>query len=373
MEIIKISNRRKDLLKFIEFPKKLYRDYPYFVPPLNQEELAALDFDKNPVFQHAEAEYYLALKNGKVVGRIAAIVNWKEVNELGKEQGRFGWFDFIDDYDVSAALLKKAEDFIISKGLKKIEGPVGFSNLDKAGLLTKGFDKLPTMVTLYNAPYYESHLLHYQYEVAKTWVEYEMHVPAEKPKRVAKFSAIIKERYELKIKEIKSKKDLLKIADSMFDLMDETYGKLSSYVPFQPEQIKHYKEKYIGFINTDFVTAVANKDDKLIAFAITMPSYSKALQKANGRIFPFGWYHFMQASKKNDAAAFYLIGIDPQYQNKGITALVFNEMFNTFQKYGIKYIETNPELIENKSIQLLWKDLKPTLHKTRKSYCKELS
>lgn len=372
MEIIKISNNRKDLLDFINFPKKLYKNNPYYVPALNQEELTSLDFDKNPVFKEAEAEYYIAKKNGKIVGRIAAIINWKEVKELGKESGRFGWFDFIDDYQVSGELLKKAEDLVRSKGLKKIEGPVGFSNLDKAGLLTKGFDKLPTMVTLYNSPYYEIHMKHFGYETAKTWIEYEMNLPKEKPSKISEFSKLIAQRYQLNVKPIKSKKDLLSIVDSMFDLIDKTYSHLSSYVPFQPEQIKHYKEKYINFINTDFVTCIENERKELIAFAVTMPSYSKALQKANGRIFPFGWIHFLKASRKNKAAAFYLIGVDPRYQNKGITAMIFNEMFDTFKKYGIEYVETNPELIENKNIQLLWKDLNPNLHKIRKSFYKEI-
>lgn len=249
-------------------------------------------------------------------------------------------------------------------------GPVGLTNLDKAGLLTKGFDKVATMVTLYNAPYYEEHLLNYGFEVAKEWVEYEMFLPEKLPEKLDKFTTLIKERYHLRVRDLKNKQDLLKIVEPMFYLLDKTYGHLSSYVPLDKKQIQLYKDKYINFVNPDFVTVIEDNHNKMVAFAVTMPSYSKALQKAKGKLFPFGWYYFLKANKKNDSAAFYLIGIDPEYQGKGITAIIFNEMYKTFKKYGINHLETNPELIENKSIQTLWKNYNPQNHKRRKSYKK---
>lgn len=367
---LKEVNNHRDLIKFIRFPMKLHKGNKYYVPPLISEEINTLDKSKNGIFKNsmATARYFLAYKNGKIVGRIAAIVNWKEVREQKKSKARFGWFDFIDDKEVSKALIDKAKEFGKSLGLETLEGPVGFSNLDKAGLLTKGFNEIPTMVTLYNSEYYKQHLIDLGFEKASTWLEYKLTLLEELPSRVVKFNKLIKKRYNLSLLRFKNKHELKEIVEPMFELLDKTYGHLSSYVPFEDEQIQYYKDKYINFINPEFVTCVIDSDKKLIAFAVTMPSYSKALQKAKGKLFPLGWYHFYKASKKNDTAAFYLIGIDPEYQGKGITAIVFTEMFRTFKKYGIINLETNPELEENKSIQALWKDYNPVNHKVRKTY-----
>ncbi|MXV38408.1 GTP cyclohydrolase [Flavobacteriaceae bacterium Ap0902] len=360
------------LKQFIKFPMELYKDNPYYVPPLISEEIEALNRDKNPVFKHAIAHYYLAYKNDKIVGRIASIINWKEVKDQNKPKVRFGWFDFIDDKEVVKKLLDKVIELGKKHHLQYMEGPVGFSNLDKAGLLTKGFEEIPTMVTLYNYPYYEEQLLNLNFEPAAEWIEYKLDFPSVLPEKVVKFTRLIKERYELKVKNFQSKEELKEAVEPMFELLDKTYGHLSSYVPIPKEQIQHYKEKYIKLINTDFVNCIVDKDDKMIAFAITMPSYSKALQKANGKLFPFGWWYLWQASKKNDTAAFYLIGIDPIYQGKGVTAIIFDEMFKVFSKYGIQKLETNPELAENKSIQTLWKDYNPVNHKRRKTFRKDI-
>lgn len=366
--VIKEVENYKDLIKFIKFPMKLYKDNKYYVPPLISEELNALDKSKNPVFENAEARYYLAYKNNKIVGRIATIVNWKEVKEQNKSKARFGWFDFIDDENVSKALIDKAIEFGKKHKLEMLEGPLGFSNLDKAGMLTMGFDEIPTMVTLYNFEYYKNHLINLGFEKESTWLEYKLTLSKELPERVVKFNNLIKQRYNLRTLRFKNKSELKDIVESIFSLIDKTYRHLSSYVPFEPEQVHYYKEKYINFVNPDFVNCIVDSEDKLIAFAVAMPSYSKALQKSKGKLFPFGWYHFYKASKKNDLAAFYLIGIDPEYQGKGITAIVFTEMFKGFKKYGISNLETNPELEENKNIQVLWKDYNPINHKVRKTF-----
>lgn len=371
IEVIEVKDK-KGLKLFVKYPMKLYKNNPYYVPPIINEELEVLDHDKNPVFNNAKAKYYLAYKGGEIVGRIAAIINWKEVKEQEKPKVRFGWFDVIDDIEVTKALLEKVYELGKQHQLEYAEGPVGFSNLDKAGLLTKGFDKVATMVTWYNASYYEHHLRELGYETAIEWVEYELEVPTSLPPKVIKFTNLIKDRYKLKVKQFKSKEELKPMVDPMFKLLDKTYGHLESYVPIPEFQIEHYKDKYINFINPDFVSCIEDENGELIAFAITMPSYSKALQKAKGKLMPFGWWHLLQASKKNDSAAFYLIGIDPKYQGKGITAIVFSEMFNTFNKYGVKYLETNPEISDNKSIQQLWKDYEPNNHKRRMSFRKYL-
>lgn len=369
---IKEVTDSKALKRFVRFPMELYKNNPYYVPPLIKGELEALNHKKNPVFNHAISKYYLAYKGNKIVGRIAAIINWKEVKEQHKPKVRFGWFDFIDDQQVVQKLLDKVAELGKTHHLEFMEGPVGFSNLDSAGLLTKGFKEIPTMVTLYNYPYYEKQLLDLGFETASEWIEYKLDFPEKLPPKVVKFTQLVKERYHLTIKTFENKEELKEMVEPMFNLLDKTYGHLSSYVPIPKEQIQHYKDKYIGLINPEFVNCIIDEKGKMIAFAITMPSYSKALQKAKGKLFPFGWWYLLQASKKNDKAAFYLIGIDPAYQGKGVTAIIFSEIFRVFSKYGIKKLETNPELAENKSIQTLWKEYNPVNHKIRKTFKKPI-
>lgn len=358
----------QELMAFIKFPMRLYKGNPYFVPPLIQDEKEVWDAQQNPALNYSEAKQFLAFKNNEVVGRIAVMINHKEAKELGISKVRFGWLDFIDDKQVSKALIDKAIIFAKEKNINKIEGPMGFTNLDKAGLLTMGFDKLATMIGIYNHPYYVEHLEELGLTKEKEWVEFEIVFPDKLSDKVEKFSHLIKEKYQLKVLEFKSKNDLLPLVEPMFKLLDETYKPLSTYTPITAEQIKTYKEKYFGFINKDFVICITDNTGELIAFAITMPSYSKALQKANGKLFPFGWWHFLQAGKKNDRANFYLIGIHPTYQKRGVTAIIFKEIYETFRKKGVKYLETNPELEENKNIQLLWQDYNPENHKRRRTY-----
>ena len=358
----------KELMTFIKFPMNLYKGNPYFVPSLIQDEKDIWNAQENPALNYSEAKQFLAFRNNEVVGRIAVIINHKEAKELGISKVRFGWLDFIDDKEVSKALVNKAIEFAKEKNINKIEGPMGFTNLDKAGLLTKGFDRLATMIGIYNHPYYVEHLEELGLMKEKEWVEFEIVFPDKLSDKVEKFSHLIKEKYQLKVLEFKSKNDLLPLVEPMFKLLDETYKPLSTYTPITAEQIKTYKEKYFGFINKDFVICITDSEGELIAFAITMPSYSKALQKANGKLFPFGWWHFLQAGKKNDRANFYLIGIHPTYQKRGVTAIIFKEIYETFRKKGVKYLETNPELEENKNIQLLWQDYNPENHKRRRTY-----
>lgn len=370
--IIREVKTEKELMAFIRFPMRLYRDNPYFVPPLIQDEKDIWNPKENPALQYSEARQFLAFKNNEVVGRIALIINHKEAQELNIHKVRFGWIDFIDDREVSKALIQKAIDFAKEKNIGKIEGPMGFTNLDKAGVLSQGFDRLATMIGIYNNAYYIDHFEALGLSKEKEWVEFEIIFPDKLSDKVEKFSDLIKEKYQLKVLEFQSKKDLLPLVEPMFKLLDETYKNLSTYTPITPEQIRTYKEKYFNFIHKDFVICIADKDDNLISFAITMPSYSKALQKAKGKLFPFGWWHFLQAGKKNDRANFYLIGIHPTYQKRGVTAIIFKEIYETFKKKGVKYLETNPELEENKNIQLLWQDYHPENHKRRRTYAMEV-
>lgn len=372
MITVKEVTNKKQLVKFVKFPFKLYKDCAMWVPPLTKDELETLDKSKNPVFNNADANYYMAYKNNEIVGRIAVIVNHLEINEIGKKKVRFGWLDMIDDLDVTKALLERAYEIGAKHNLEYIEGPVGFSNMEKAGILTKGFDELNTMITWYQYPYYAEHFETLGFEKQATWVEYKLTIPPTIKDKVAKFSSIIKRRYGLSVIEFKSKKDILPYVDTMFELLNKTYNSLQTFVPIQQYQIDYYKEKYFGFIQPDYITCIQDSEGNLVAFSIVMPSFSKALKKANGSLFPLGWYHLLQAQKKNDRAAFYLIGIDPEYQGKGVTAIIFEEMQHLFNSKGIDKVETNPELIENTAVQLLWKDYEPVQHKERSTFKKAL-
>ena len=361
-----------DLEFFIKFPMKLYKGNPYYVPPLINEEKSIWVKEENPALQYSEAAQFLAYKGENIVGRIAVMINHKEEKELGIRKVRFGWLDFINDIEVSKSLINTAIEYAKSKGISKIEGPMGFTNLDKAGMLTKGFDKLATMIGIYNFDYYPKHMEQLGLVKEKEWVEFEINFPDTLPDKVEKFSRLIAEKYELELVKFKAKKDILPLVDSMFKLLDDTYKNLSTYTPITEEQIKHYKEKYFKFIDKDYIVCIKDKYGSLISFAITMPSYSKALQKAKGKLFPFGWWHLLNAGKKNDRANFYLIGIHPQYQKRGVTAIIFKEIYETFKKKGVKFLETNPELEENASIQALWQDYHPTNHKRRRTYSLEI-
>ncbi|MCF2221538.1 GNAT family N-acetyltransferase [Chryseobacterium sp. PS-8] len=372
-EISVIEVKNSDQLKqFVRFPMDLYKNNPYYVPALINDEIKIWNPKENPALQYSEAKQFLAYQNNKIVGRIALMINHKEERELGIRKVRFGWIDFVDDEKVSQALIGKAVEYAKEKNIGKIEGPMGFTNLDKAGMLTLGFDKLATMIGIYNHDYYPKHLEKLGLTKEKEWVEFEIMFPDSLPEKIYKFNELISQKYHLKVLRFKSKEEILQYVDAMFDLLDETYKHLSTYTPISDEQRKTYKEKYFPLIDKDFIVCIADENNHLISFAITMPSYSKALQKSKGKLLPFGWWHFLQAGKKNDRANFYLIGIHPDYQRRGVTSIIFKEIWDIFNKKGVKYLETNPELEENKSIQLLWQDYNPVNHKRRRTYALEI-
>lgn len=364
-----IEVKTTDQLKqFVRFPMDLYKNNPYYVPSFINDEMNIWNPAENPAMQYSEAKQFLAFKDNTIVGRIAVMINHKEERELGIRKVRFGWIDFIDDREVSKALIDKVTAYAKEKNIDTIEGPMGFTNLDKAGMLTLGFDKLATMIGIYNHQYYPEHLESLGLQKEKEWVEFEIMFPETLPEKIYKFNELISQKYHLKVLKFKSKEEILQYVDAMFDLLDETYKHLSTYTPISDEQRKTYKEKYFKLIDKDFIICIADADNNLISFAITMPSYSKALQKSKGKLLPFGWWHFLQAGRKNDRANFYLIGIHPDYQRRGVTSIIFKEIWDIFNRKGVKYLETNPELEENKSIQLLWQDYNPVNHKRRRTY-----
>ncbi len=362
------------LKEFVKFPFQLYKNEPNWVPPIIADELESMDPKKNPVFKNAEARYFLALKDGKAVGRICAIINHIEIKEQGKPKMRFGWFDTIDDIEVTKSLLNKVEEIGHQHQLEYMEGPVGFSNMEKAGLLVEGFEHKNTMITWYNYPYYKKHFETLGFETASEWVEYKIKIdpPEKQNPKVKKFADIIAKRYNLTPLQFHSSADIKPYVDEMFGLLNKTYDKLETFVPIQQYQIDHYKEKYIKYIHPDFIKCIKDESGALVAFAITMPSFTEALKKANGRLFPFGFYHLLRAKKKNDRASFYLIGVDPEYQNKGVTAVIFQMMQDLFNQRGITDVETNPELASNKAIQQMWNNYDHELHKRRRTYRKDI-
>lgn len=371
VSLIEVKTAR-DLKNFIDFPMQLYKHNKNYVPSLINDEKNVWNPKENPALAYSDAKKFLAYKDEKIVGRVAAILNHKEEKELGISKVRFGWLDFINDFEVSEALINAVITFAKEKNIKKIEGPMGFTNLDKAGMLIMGFDKLATMIGLYNFEYYSEHLEKLGLVKEKEWVEYEMDFPTVLSEKVKKFSDLVAQKYKLKVLDFKNKKEIIPYIEPMFKLLDQTYNTLSTYTPITDEQIKTYKEKYFPFIDKNYIICVEDENHNLVSFAVTMPSYSKALQKSKGKLFPFGWWHFLQAGKKNDRANFYLIGIHPEYQRRGVTAIIFKEIFVRFNKMGIKFAETNPELEENKGVQALWQDYNPTNHKRRRTYSKEL-
>jgi len=373
IEVIKVESK-KNVKDFVMFPFELYKDCEYWVPPIINEEIDAMDANKNPVFKNAEAEFYLAYKDNKIVGRIAAIVNWVEIEEQKKNKLRFGWYDTIDDINVSKALMDKVLEFGKSRKLEFVDGPVGFSNMDKAGLLIEGYDELNTMITWYHYPYQKEHLNKLGFSKLAEWVEYKIKIfsAEEAPEKVKKFSKIIQERYNLKVVNFKSTKEIIPYVDKMFELLNVTYSNLQTYVTIKQYQIDFYKEKFIKYIHPDFIKCCLDENDNLIAFLITMPSFSRALKKINGKIGLMGYFHLFKAQHFNDRVSLYLIGVDPKYQSKGVTAVIFNELQQTFNNRGIIEVETNPELVENKAIQAFWKNYESTLHKRRATFTKSL-
>ncbi len=373
MVTLKEAVTKSELKQFVKFPFSLYKDSPYWVPPIINDELESFDKTKNPAFQNADAWFFLAYKNDAIVGRIVVIINRLETNDQGIKKVRFGWFDFVDDTSVSEALLEKVAEIGSQHQLEYMEGPVGFSNLDKVGVLTEGFEHIGSMITWYNHPYYQEHYERLGFIKEKEYMENKFPAKNADPKLFTKLNSLIKRRYGLREINFTKTKEVMPLADQMFDLFNETYSKLSSFVPITEVQKAYFKKKYISFINPEYIKFIVDKEDKLVAFAIVMPSFSKALQKAKGKLFPFGIYHLLQAKKKSKDVYFYLVGIHPEYQNKGVTAIIFNEYHKTFNDKNIDMCYRTPELEENIAIKQMWKHFDPVVYKRRRTYRKDLN
>ena len=370
---IKEVTTKKDLKAFVNFPFTLYRGNPYWVPNLVSDDLNTLDKEKNPAFETCDARYWLAYRDGKIVGRVAAILNHPHLEKWDQKYMRFGWLDFIDDPAVSEALLKTVEDWAKEKGLVAVHGPLGFTDMDREGMLVEGFDELATMATYYNHPYYPVHMEKLGYIKDIDWVEYEISMPSEPDEKIARMADIVQRRNKLHMAELKNKKELLSYAHELFELLEEEYKKLYGTVPLTKRQVDSYINQYFGFVTPDFIPLVMDENNKMVAFGIGLPSLSKALRKSNGRLFPFGFIQFLQALQKNDRADLYLIAVKSEYQGKGVNAMLMNSMYQTFLKLGVKKIETNPELETNHLVQGQWKYFETRQHKRRRVFIKHVS
>ena len=361
----------KQLRDFIKFPFSLYENNPYWVPPMLHDEMVTLM--KNPAFVHCDKKYWVAKTSGKIAGRIAGIINHVENKNSGIAYARFGWLDFIDDQEVSKALLQQVENWAREHRLTHLHGPLGFTDLDKQGMLIEGYDELGTFATLYNHPYYLTHLEALGYRKSTDWVEFEITVPEQMTDRIRDFSAKVAERYGLKHLEAKNARAIRPYAGQVFDLINEAYSHLYGFVELNEQQVKFYTDQYFTFIKPAFVSLIVDQEDKVIAFGLTMPSLSRALQKAKGRLFPFGFIHILNALRKNDRADFYLIAIRKEYQRRGVHVMIFEKILNSFLEFAIKKVETNPELETNLQVQAIWKDYNPRYHKRRRCFSKVLS
>ena len=372
---IKTVKTRKDFKVFARFANRLYKGNKYYVPSMPLDDLNTFDKEKNAAFEFCDAEFYLAYKDGEVVGRVAAIVNYKANEAWKTDQVRFGWIDFIDDMEVSRALLDAVVAFGKARGMKQIVGPLGFTDFDPEGMLVEGFDRLSTMALIYNHPYYPEHMKKHGYYKETGWVEYRITLPEELPERHKKLAELVKERYNLKIvKKTKSEINKENYGQKLFQLINETYCVLYGYSLLSPKQIDQYVSLYLSLVDMRMLTFVEDQKGDLIAAGISIPSLSEALQKCNGEIFPFGWWHLLKAMfwKKPDTLDLLLIGVRPDYQNRGVNSLVFVDLYENYKKLGFKYAETNANLETNEKVQAMWVPFEKELHKRRWVFGKEI-
>ncbi len=372
MITVKEITTKKELKTFVKFPFLIYKDSKYWVPPIINQELATFDKKKNPIFKDANAHFFLAYKDGKVVGRVAAIINWLEVKNQNLKKMRFGWFDFIDDLEVSKALLDEVVKIGKSNNLEYTEGPVGFSNMDKVGVMTEGFDQISNMITWYNHSYYVKHYEALGYTIEKAYSESKFPFENVKPIFFKKAQELIKRRYKLTALKLTKTEEVMPYVDRMFDLFNASYSSLSSFVEITDIQKEYFKKKFISFVNPEYIKFVVDENDNMVAFAIVMPRFASALQKMNGKLFPFGFSKLLKAKKNSKDVVFYLIGVHPDYQNKGVHAVIFNEYYETFTEKGIVNCYRTPELEDNEAIHKIWKHFDPVVVKRRKTYRKEI-
>lgn len=374
IEIKEIPLVPSQLRKFTQLQVDMYEDNPYYVPPLITDDIDTLNPKKNPAFDFCEARCFIAYKNGRPVGRIAGIINNLVNEKTGSRDVRFGFIDFTDEIQVSRALLDTVEKWGKEKGMNRIIGPLGFTDMDHEGMLIEGFDQLGTMATIYNYSYYPEHMHALGFEKDTDWVEYLVDVPDGIPEKHNRISEIVKKKFGLRVAKFTSKKAIKeKYGRSIFELINEAYEDLYQYSPLTDRQIDYYINIYLGLLDLSLVSLIVDKDDKLVGVGISMPSMSRALQKSRGKMFPFGWYHLLKGLKgKNDRVDLLLVAVKPEYQGKGVNALLFQDLIPSYIAHGYKWAESNVELEANSKVQNQWDAFTHRQHRRRRCYAKEI-
>ena len=366
---------RKELKQFIRFNYELYKNNPYSVPDLYEDMLGTLDPKRNPAFDFCEAECFLAMRDGKIVGRVAAIIN-KHANEKWNINAvRFGWIDFIDDQEVSKALLDTVEQWGRERGMSEIQGPLGFTDLDPEGMLIEGFDRISTMATIYNYPYYPIHMEKLGYEKDTDWIEFLFKVPEKVPEKFERIANMVEKRFGLKVAKFKSNRELeRRYGKEIFELINKSYAPLYGFSALDDRQIEQYIKMYLPLVDRRMIALITDKNEKLVGVGITIASLAEALQKAKGRLFPFGWFHIVKALflKRPTRLDFLIVAIDPEYQGKGVNAIIINEILPNYIKMGFIDIESNPELESNEKVQAQWEIFDKEQHKRRRAYKKNI-
>lgn len=374
--VIKKVSTKSDLKKFIRFNYEFYKDNPYSVPDLYSDMVDTLSRDKNAAFEFCEADYFLAYRDGKIVGRVAAIINHRANETWQKKTVRFGWIDFVDDAEVSDALIDTVKAWGRERGMQEIEGPLGFTDMDSEGMLIEGFDQLSTMATIYNYPYYPVHMERMGFEKSADWVEMKIYIPDAIPEKHKRISDIIQRKYNLRVRKLTDKKDVIKsgVAHEIFRLINDAYAPLFGFSRMTEAQIDQYVNVYIPVLDLRMVTLVETEEGEIVAVGISMPSLSEALQRAKGKFFPFGWFHLLKALKwsKPKVLDLLLVAVRPDYQSKGVNALLFTDLIPIYQEMGFEYAESNPELEDNGRVQNQWQYFKTEQHKRRRCFKQNL-
>lgn len=372
LEIRRVETLR-ELKAFIRFPLALYKGDPCYVPALDLDDLTTLRKDKNPAFKHCEAEYWMAFRDGMPVGRIAGILSRSYVEKWGNKYVRFGWVDFVEDFEVAEALMRTVEDWARSKGMEGVHGPLGFTDLDREGMLVEGFDQVATMATLYNRPYYPQYLERLGYAKDIDWIEFKVTVPDAIPEKVLHVQDIIAKRSGVHLYPWKNKRDLItKYAEELFILLEEAYAHLYGTTPLNDEQVKNYINVYLGFVDPRFMKVLVDESERLIGFAVSIPNLSAALQKAKGRLLPFGWIHLLLALRHPKIIDMLLVAVKPEYQARGVVAFLMTALNQSAIEAGVQFAETNPELETNVEVHGIWKGYERSQHKRRRVYLKKL-
>jgi len=361
---------QKDLRDFIRFPFSLYKDNPYWIPQLTRDEFELFNPKKNPALSLCETKQWLAVRDGKIIGRIAGIINRNEAES--ERLARFGWIDFMDEKEIADQLLLAVESWAKEKGLTGLHGPLGFSDMDPEGMLVEGFDSPATIATIYNYEYYPTYLESLGYEKAVDWVEGRGSVPPEPSKRLVRTAQLVESRFKIQTLKIKSRKHAATRGREMFNILNKSYENLYGFHPLTNEQIDYYIKQYLGFVLPDLMSMIVNEADELVGFAVAMPSLASAFKKANGKLFPFGFYHILRGLKTSKTADLYLIGVLPEYQKMGVTALIFRDLIRAFNKRGITKAITNQMLEENQHILTQFNDYQENgeMYKRRRCYIK---